>query len=213
MLTRRHLKNFLLLCSLAVLPGCVGDTPTSVLRSAINRKTELTDRLTAVKDDESAKKFIEGFLTWKDTGYNDENRKLSEKWRDLIKNIEDEHRNKRVIQFKTNEKAGTDKWLADVENTLKQGLDTEKSDIAGAREAYLAYAKDYVADTKRFERERKRIQNIVSHLTSEKIAEEKAKGVKTPQINPKDHWPNLVQITEKETFQSMLIDNGGNNEN
>lgn len=213
MLTRRHLKSWLVLCSLGVLPGCGGDTPSSVLRSSINVKGELTDRLTDVKDEPSAKKFIEVHLTFKDSGFNDRNRIFSEKWRDIVKNLEDDHRPKRVVQFKTSEKAGTDKWLADVEGTLKQGLDTEKPDLAGAREAYLSYAKDYVADSKRFKREQKRIQDIVNQKTNEMIADKKASGDKSPRVDPKDHWPNLVKINEKETFQNMLVDNGGNNEN
>ena len=81
----RRLQRGLWLCGLLTLIGC-GDSADSLLRTGINCKSELTDRLSKVTDEPSARNFIDQTLKV----YTDKNKALSDKWDKWIKEIEDD---------------------------------------------------------------------------------------------------------------------------
>jgi hypothetical protein len=175
-----------------MLTGC-GDSADSLLRTGVNYKSELTDRLMKVTDEASAKKFIDHHMKV----FSEKNKNLNDKWDKWIKEIEDDYRGKvRVINIKSTAAPGTDEWEQDMLNAERKKDDDR---IINTREAFISYMKKITADTARFDRERARIGDIVKHL----VGEERAKGTDNP--NPVELWPNLVKITEPDSFKNVLL--------
>jgi hypothetical protein len=198
---KTHLRRGLFLLGVLTLSGC-GDSADTLLRTATNFKSEITDRLMKVTDEPSAKKYTDYMKTCMD-----KNRDLDEKWQKWIKDIEDDFRKekKRVVQFKSDAAPGTEQWEADARNVSAN----EDARIIQTREAFITYLRKISADAKRLEREKARIAALVNHLVAEKINEERAKGVENPVVDPKSYWPNLVQINDPSLFK-MLVMTGAN---
>src|SRR5437764_9514236 len=84
----RFRRGFLLLGLLA-LTGC-GDSADSLLRIAINNRSELTDRLARVNDEASAERFNEVHMA----AFSDKHKVIDEKWQKWLRDIEDDYRSK-----------------------------------------------------------------------------------------------------------------------
>jgi len=179
------------------LTGC-GDTADTLLRTGVNYKSELTDSMMKIKDEESAKKFLDYTLK----NYVEKNRLLNEKWDKFIKDIEDDFRGKkRVIKFKTNADPGTEEWEREALNLPAN----EDPRFLETRQAFITYMRKITADNARFEREKERIRALVNYFTLEKAGEEKGKDAENPAVSAKDAWPNMSKINEKDTFRSILM--------
>jgi hypothetical protein len=187
----KHLRRGLCVLSLLALTGC-GDSADTLLRTGINYKSELTDRLMKVTDEDSARKFIDQHMKT----FTDKNKNLNDKWDKWIKEIEDDYRGKmRVVNITSTGAPGSEQWEKDLVNA-----ENKKDDkIIATREAFINYMRKITADTKRFEREKARIADLVNHL----VAEEKAKGGEPP--NPQELWPNLVKINGPDAFKNILL--------
>jgi hypothetical protein len=189
-------RTLWVLCPL-ILTGC-GDSADTLLRTGVNYKSELTDTLMKVKDEESAKKFLEFTIK----NYLEKNRILNEKWDKFIKDIEDDFRGKKkVIKFKTNADPGTEEWERDALNVPAN----EDPRIISTREAFITYMKKIVADDARCNREKERIKALVNSLAAEKASGEKGKDGENPVVNPNEAWPNLSKINSPETFKTLLM--------
>jgi hypothetical protein len=192
-----QLRNVLIFLASIALTGC-GANADTLLRTSINQKSELTDRLMKVTDEETAKKFVNFYFK----NYVDVNRALDERWQKWIKDIEDDYRHKKsVVQFKTTGDPGSEQWEKDARDVP----DNEDPRIVETREAFIAYMRKVGADAERFEREKARIANIVNHLVEDKTGQEKAGGVERPNVDPKALCPNLAYILEPATFRAVLI--------
>lgn len=194
----RHLRYALILLGLATLSGC-GANADTILRMGINRKSELTDRLAKVTDEQSAKKFNDVYVK----NYVEANRQLDEKWQKWTKDIEDDlpRRDKiRIVNFKSSGAPGSDEWIRDARN-VPDNLDPR---VLETRESFIIYVKQALADGARFEREKARIANIVNYLVAEKTSQEKAGGNDNPSVDPKALCPNLALINDP-TSRPMLL--------
>lgn len=195
----RRLRYGLVLLGLAALSGC-GDNADTILRMGANRKSELTDRLAKVTDEQSAKKFTGFYLK----NYIEDNRKLDEKWQKWVKDIEEDHHSKkiRVIQFKTTFAPGSDEWNAEA-RVPPQNIDDPR--IMETREAFILYMKHVDADKTRYDREKARIANLVNYFVAEKISQEKAAGNDNPSVDPKTLCPSMVFINDPSIARSLLL--------
>jgi hypothetical protein len=187
----KRLRCGLWLVSLLGVAGC-GDTPETMLRTSINSKAELTDRLTKVTDEPSAKKFIEHYLK----NYTEKNKALNDKWEKWIKEIEDGYRQKVRVLVTSKNAPGSPEW----EEEMRTADNKKDDQIIDTREAFITYMKKVTADSARFEREKARLAEVIDNL----VAEEKAKGGDRP--NPSEFCPNLVKIArEPDTFKNTLV--------
>lgn len=186
---------------LLTLTGC-GDTSDTVLRTALNRKCETTDRLMKVTDEESAKKYLDPYLR----GQTDRFKDLDDKWQKIIRDIEDDFRGKnlRVITFNSTGAPGSEQWQKDALSTLPAAAKDDPR-IPAVRESFISYMKNCNADEARLKREKDRIALLIKTLVAERINEEKGKGGPPPRINPKDAFPSLSMILEPDTFQRMYV--------
>ncbi len=101
-------KCRLFLLGLVFVAGC-GDSADSLLRTAGNRKSELTDRLMKVNDEAAAKKFYDVQVR----NFMERNKDVNEKWEKWLKDIEDDFRSKklRVVSVPNVAAApGTEEW-------------------------------------------------------------------------------------------------------
>jgi hypothetical protein len=195
----KHLRHGLLIVGLATMTGC-GANADTLLRMSINQKSELTDRLMKVTDEESAKKFVNFYFK----NYVEVNRVLDERWQKWIKDIEDDMPKKDrilVVAFKSSGDPGSEEWARDARDVPANA----NSLLVETREAFIAYMKKVGADAERFEREKARIANLLTHLVEDKISQEKANGEERPSVDSKKLWPNLAYILEPATFRATLI--------
>jgi hypothetical protein len=185
-----HLRRGLLTLSLLTLAGC-GDSGESLVRTAMNQKSELTDRLMKVKDENAAKKFIDHHMKV----FGDKKKILDDKWQKWIKDVDDDATGKaRVLIFQTTGTPGDAQWEKDALNIPPN----QNARFIGTREAFVTYIKKIKADKERFEREKARIADLVKQLEDDEIA-------KGGNPKPKESWPNLVKINEPGTFKEMLL--------
>jgi hypothetical protein len=183
----RRGRNSLLLLGLLALTGC-GDTPDTILRSAINQKNELTDRLMKVTDEESARKFVEVDMK----NYADKLKTIDEKWVKWIKDVEDDFRSKklRLIVIYSNAVPGSEQWRKEADKAPV----VDDARVPWTRDAFMTYMKNVRADSDLIKREKARIGKLIQQLRTE-----------NPGANPKDLCPNLSKILEPETFNSTLV--------
>jgi hypothetical protein len=187
----RHLRRGFGILSILAIAGC-GDTADTLLRTGSNYKSELTDRLMKVTDEQSARAFIDQTMKT----FTEKNKALSDKWEKWIKEIEDDYRGKlRVVNITSSGQPGSEQW----EKDLRAAENKKDDKVIATREAFIDYMRKITADAKLFEREQARIADLVKHLT----AEEKAKGGDAP--NPQDLWPNLVKIAGPDAFKNLLL--------
>jgi hypothetical protein len=194
----KHLRHGLLFVGLATMTGC-GANADTLLRMSINQKSELTDRLMKVTNEESANKFVNFYFK----NYVEVNRALDERWQKWIKDIEDVPKKDRisVVAFKSSGDPGSEEWERDARDVPANA----NSLLVETREAFIAYMKKVGADAERFEREKARIANLLNHLVEDKISQEKANGEERPSVDPKKLWPNLAYILEPATFRAVLV--------
>ena len=128
----KHLRRGLLALGLLTLTGC-GDSADTLMRSGVNYKCELTDRLMKVKNEEEARKFIDHDLKI----YAEKIKILDDKWMKWIKDIEDPYRKKKykVINIESKWEQGTDKWEEDALNAPGK----EDDQIMSTRKAFGNY--------------------------------------------------------------------------
>jgi hypothetical protein len=179
--------------------GCGADADT-LLRMGINQKSELTDRLMKVTDEESAKKFGGFYLK----NYIETNRQLDERWQKWIKDIEDDMPRKdkvKVVAFKSSGDPGSEEW----ERDARVFPANAEPVFVQTREAFIAYVKKVGADAARFEREKARIGEVINRLVEEKVSQEKANAVERPNVDAKALWPSLVYLTEPATFRGLVL--------
>jgi hypothetical protein len=177
---KTRLRPALLAFGLLTLAGC-GENAGSLLRRGANYRSELTDRLSRVDSEESAKKFIDHHLKV----YAEKLKTLDDLWVKWIKDIEDDYRGKkRVISFVTRAELGSKEWMDEAKN--HRGKDDTRFD--DTREAFVSYVKRINADKDRFNREKQRIADLVQKYQAE----------------GKD-CPNLMKIGQPETFRAMLL--------
>lgn len=191
----RTARTGLFVFGLLTLTGC-GDTDTTLLRTAINYKSELIDQLMKVKDEESARKFVDYYLKV----FDEKNKTLDDKWNKWTKDIEADFRNKkRVINFSSNGQPGDDQFRQDAVAAMQK----EDERIQGTRMTFLDFLSQDAANERRLKREFARIDQLLSYLKEEKIADEKAKGVERPVVKDLENWPNLIKL--KDAFKAIGI--------
>ncbi len=186
---RRHAFFALFFLSLA---GC-GDSATTILRAGANQKSELTDRLSKVSDEASARIFIDRSMK----EFNERLKNLNDKWEKWIKSIEDDYKPRESVLPTTKHNPGTPEWEQDM-RTYSKKMEADVR-FAEAREAFIAYVRNITADDARLGREKARIAALVNQL----VEEERAKGGDRASAN--EICPNLVKINASETFKNAYL--------
>jgi hypothetical protein len=182
-------RPWLLIIGLLSLTGC-GDTDSSILRTALNYKSELIDQLMKVNDEESAKKFMDYYLKQ----YTEKNMALDDKWNKWCLDIEADFRHKKkVVKFESSGQPGDDQFRQDAIAAMEK----EDERIKATRMMFLDFLSQDAANTRRLKREFDRIQQLINHLKEENVGGEKA-GAKDA-----ENWPNLVKI--KDSFKTVGI--------
>jgi hypothetical protein len=198
---KKQLRLGLLALGALTLCGC-GDSAYTILRTNANSYSELIDRLSKVNDEPSAKKFLDPYLK----NYKERIRELDEKWNKFVKDIEDDFRGKKpIISFRTEAVVGSEEW----DNEARNAPGKEVASINDTREIFITFVKKISADRARMTREIARLAAVEKQLIADKVAEEKAKGVENPKVDPETICPNLIKLTDPATFTPLFI-NGAN---
>ena len=194
---RKLLLPILVLCTSS---GC-GDSIDAIFRDARNQKNEAIDLFLKVNDEKDAKAMKDTLLKKATERFENTFKDRQDKWE---KNFETKKISDFVSEYYKEQKEpfNPKKYDKTAFKTVLGKVKKENRDkVEDAFNSIIAYHVSEEASEKRLEGAVNRLGQIVAKLKSEKEEEMRKKGDNNPIVNPKDHWPNLVDLHERDFKQ------------